>query len=189
MSGGGPGAGPTGGDQPDLAAERDRPGDPDWRIRSAGPPDAVQGYTDKVSVLPGEEFGLYVSTTAPGFRVAAYRVGWYGGAQARLVWRSGWVAGRRQRPPRLLPGTRSVRADSAYYTVPSGAGVFSSGTMRWVEALMAGTRDDGRDHGMDGRTRAFVTRTTENLLRAFAVGPAAKIRPVPRDNVASVYGT
>ncbi|MEX2968680.1 N,N-dimethylformamidase beta subunit family domain-containing protein [Streptomyces sp. C184] len=483
-SGGDPGAGPTGGDQPDLAAERERPGDPDWRIRSAGPPDAVQGYTDKVSVLPGEEFGLYVSTTAPGFRVAAYRVGWYRGAQARLVWRSERVAGRRQRAPRLLPGTRSVRADwqrslrvrtdgwppgayllrldaehghqryvplivrsaqaagrtvlmhavttwqaynawggyslyrgadgaygtrslevsfdrpydtngagkflvyeralvvlaerlglplayttgvdvhrspsalrgataalspghdeywtpqqrqhvtrardagtnlaflganacfrrvrlepapsgalrtvvcyktsyrddphfasphralpthdfrqppaadpestltgvfyegyptdapyvvhsadhwlfagtgvrrgeafdhlvgveydrvtpqaptparleilahsplicngrrshadSAYYTVPSGAGVFSSGTMRWVEALMAGTHEDGRDHGMDGRTRAFVTRTTENLLRAFAEAPAAKIRPAPRNNVPSVYGT
>ncbi|MER0482804.1 N,N-dimethylformamidase beta subunit family domain-containing protein [Streptomyces sp. Edi2] len=496
-SGGGPGAGPTGGDQPDLAAERDRPGHPDWRIRSAGPPDAVQGYTDKVSVLPGEEFGLYVSTTAPGFRVAAYRVGWYRGAQARRVWHSDRVAGRRQRHPRLLPGTRSVRADwertlrvrtdgwppgayllrldaehghqryvpmvvrsarttgrtvlmhavatwqaynawggyslyrgadggygtrslavsfdrpydtngagkflvyeralvvlaerlglplayttgvdvhhdpsalrgataalslghdeywtpqqrehvtrardagtnlaflganacfrrvrlepgpgpgpgqgqgsgsgasgalrtvvcyktayrddphfagphrappthdfrqppaadpesaltgvfyegyptdapyvvhnadhwlfagtgakrgdafdhlvgveydrvtpqaptpeqleivahsplvcngrrshadSAYYTVPSGAGVFSSGTMRWVEALMAGTHDDGRDHGMDDRTRAFVTRTTENLLRAFAVAPAAKIRPAPRNNVAAVYG-
>ncbi|MEU6329350.1 N,N-dimethylformamidase beta subunit family domain-containing protein [Streptomyces sp. NPDC047049] len=505
-SGGGPGAGPTGGDDPDLAAERERPGHPDWRIRSTGPPDAVQGYTDKVSVLPGEEFGLYVSTTAPGFRVAAYRVGWYRGAQARRVWRSDRVAGRRQRHPRLLPGTRGVRADwerslrvrtdgwppgayllrldaehghqryvpmivrsarttgrtvlmhavatwqaynawggyslyrgadggyasrslavsfdrpydsngagkflvyeralvvlaerlglplayttgvdvhrdpsalrgataalslghdeywtpqqrehvtrardagtnlaflganacfrrvrlepgrglepepepepepgsepgqgadssgalrtvvcyktsyrddprfagphralpthdfrqppaadpesaltgvfyegyptdapyvvhhadhwlfagtgakrgdafdhlvgveydrvtpqaptperleilahsplvcngrsshadSAYYTVPSGAGVFSSGTMRWVEALMAGTHDDGRDHGMDDRTRAFVTRTTENLLRAFAVAPAAKIRPAPRNNVASAYGT
>ncbi|MDT0455468.1 hypothetical protein RM550_06910 [Streptomyces sp. DSM 41527] len=492
-SGGGPGAGPTAGDEPDLAAERDRPGHPDWRIRSAGPPDAVQGYTDKVSVLPGEEFGLYVSTTAPGFRVAAYRVGWYRGAQARRVWRSDRVAGRRQRHPGLLPGTRSVRADwerslrvrtagwppgayllrldaehghqryvpmvvrsaratgrtvlmhavatwqaynawggyslyrgpdggyasrslavsfdrpydsngagkflvyeralvvlaerlglplayttgvdvhrdpsalrgatavlslghdeywtpqqrehvtrardagtnlaflganacfrrvrlepgqgpgpgqradssgalrtvvcyktsyrndprfagphralpthdfrqppaadpesaltgvfyegyptdapyvvhnadhwlfagtgakrgdafdhlvgveydrvtpqaptperleilahsplvcngrsshadSAYYTVPSGAGVFSSGTMRWVEALMAGTHDAGRDHGMDDRTRAFVTRTTENLLRAFAVAPAAKIRPAPRNNVAAVYG-
>ncbi|MFI1155363.1 hypothetical protein [Streptomyces sioyaensis] len=54
---------------------------------------------------------------------------------------------------------------------------------------MAGTRDDGRDHGMDGRTRAFVTRTTENLLRAFAEAPAAKIRPAPRNNVAGVYGT
>lgn len=482
-SGKSPGSGATGGDPPDPATERDRPGDPDWRIRSTGPPDAVQGYTDKASVLPGEEFGLYVSTTAPGFRVSAYRVGWYRGAQARLVWHSDRVAGQRQRPPRLLPETRSVRADwqrtlgvrtdgwppgayllrldaehghqryvplivrsahtagrtvlmhavttwqaynawggyslyrgadgayatrslavsfdrpydtngagkflvyeralvvlaerlgiplayttgvdvhlapsllrgattalslghdeywtpqqrehvtrardagtnlaflganacfrrvrlepgpsgalrtvvcyktdyrddpqfaghhappthdfrqppaadpestltgvfyegyptdapyvvhsadhwlfagtgakrgeafnhlvgveydrvtpeaptparleilahsplvckgrsshadSAYYTVESGAGVFSSGTMRWVEALMAGTHDNGRNHGMDTRTGAFVTRTTENLLRAFAVGRAAKTQPAPRNNVASVYGT
>ncbi|WP_405687917.1 hypothetical protein OG204_32690 [Streptomyces sp. NBC_01387] len=464
-------------------AERARPGSPDWRIRSLGPPEAVQGYTDKVSVLPGEEFGLHVSTTAPGFRVSAYRVGWYGGAQARLVWRSDRVAGAHQRQPRTISSTRSVRADwertvgvhtegwpagayllrldaenghqryvplivrsasaagttllmhapatwqayntwggyslyqgengaytsrslavgfdrpydangaekfmvyeraavvlaerlgiplayttgldvhlapsvlqgattavslghdeywtpeqrrhvtrardtgtnlvflgantcfrrirlehgpsgtdrtvvcyktayqddphfadhhglpthdfrqppaadpestltgvfyegfptdapyvvhsadhwlfegtgvkrgdsfkhlvgveydrvtpgaptpapleilahsplvcngrsshsdSAYYTVPSGAGVFASGTMRWVEGLMAGTRDGGRDHGMDARTRAFVTRTTENLLRAFATGPAAKARPAPKDNVRSVYAS
>ncbi|REK89441.1 hypothetical protein DY245_15790 [Streptomyces inhibens] len=89
----------------------------------------------------------------------------------------------------LVCNGRSSHADSAYYTVPSGAGVFSSGTMRWVEALMAGTRENGRNHRMDGRTGAFVTRTTENLLRAFAVGPAAKTRPAPRNNVASVYGT
>ncbi|MFE3829929.1 N,N-dimethylformamidase beta subunit family domain-containing protein [Streptomyces sp. NPDC059092] len=465
-----------------AAEERRRPGSPDWRIRSVGPPDAIEGYADKVSVLPGEAFGLHVSTTAPGFRVSAYRVGWYGGAEARLVWRSGRVAGRRQHPPRLESGTRTVQADwertavvrtdgwpegayllrldaesghqryvpvivrsasasgatllmhavatwqaynrwggyslyegkdgtygnrslavsfdrpydkngaekflvyeraavvlaerlriplayttgvdihlapsvlrdattavalghdeywtpeqrryvtrardagtnlaflganscfrrvrleptgpgavrtvvcyktdyrhdpyladhpsmptddfrsppaaqpesamtgvlyegyptdapylvhgadhwifagtgvrkgdsfdhlvgteydrvmpgaptprpieivahsplvckgrssysdSAYYTVPSGAGVFASGTMRWVEALMAGTRENGRDHGMDARTGAFVTRTTENVLRAFAAGPATKSTPTAHDNVRSVYG-
>ncbi|WP_329065369.1 N,N-dimethylformamidase beta subunit family domain-containing protein [Streptomyces sp. NBC_01429] len=463
------------------AEERARPGSPDWRIRSKGPPDAVLGYTDRVSVLPGEEFGLYVSTTAPGFRVSAYRVGWYGGAQARLVWRSGRIRGRAQRGPSLERATRTVRAgwrrtmavdtdgwpegayllrldaenghqryvplivrsasgagrtvlthapatwqaynlwggrslyegrggayatrslavgfdrpydkngaekflvyeraavvladrlgiplayttgidvhrgpevlrgaaaavslghdeywtpeqrrhfteardagtnlaflgantcfrrvrleggdgpvrtvvcyktdyaldpylaghsstattdfrqppaadpessltgvlyegfpvdapyvvhrpdhwvfagagarrgasfahlvgveydrvtpdaptpspleivahsplvcagrrshaDSAYYTTPGGAGVFSCGTMRWVEALMAGTRDNGRNHGLDTRTGAFVTRTTENVLRAFAQGPAARHRPAPRDNVREVYG-
>lgn len=61
--------------------------------------------------------------------------------------------------------------------------------MRWVEGLTAGTPDGGRDHGMDTRTRAFVTRTTENLLRAFATGPAGKDRPVPKANVRSVYAT
>lgn len=70
----------------------------------------------------------------------------------------------------------------------SGAGVFASGTMRWVEALMAGTRENGRNHGMDARTRVFVTRTTENLLRAFTAGPCGKTRPRPKDNVRSVYG-
>jgi hypothetical protein len=46
----------------------------------------------------------------------------------------------------------------------------------------------GRDHGMDARTRAFVTRTTENLLRTFARGPAARHAPPPRANVREVYG-
>lgn len=90
--------------------------------------------------------------------------------------------------PLVCNGRRS-HSDSAYYTVPSGAGVFASGTMRWVEGLMAGTGENGRNHGMDARTGAFVTRTTENLLRAFAEGPAAKTRPAPRDNVREVYGS
>jgi hypothetical protein len=482
----GPGDGPhPGGDRsPNARAtvtETVRQGTDDWRITSQGPPDAVEGYADRISVLPGEEFGLHVSTTAPGFRVSAFRVGWYGGAQARLVWESGRVPGRKQRRPHLAVPTRTItadwepslriraegwpegayllrldaenghqryvplivrsvsavgrtllmhapatwqaynqwggyslyagrdgtyahrslavsfdrpydssgaekflvyeralvvlaeqlgiplayttgvdvhlahsvlrgataavalghdeywtpeqrryvteardagtnlaffgantcfrrvrlelaatgairtvvcyktdypvdpyladhptmattdfrhrpgadpessltgviyegfptdapyvvenpghwvfqgtgvrrgdsfdhlvgveydrvtpesptpspieivahsplvcngrhsHADSAYYTVPGGAGVFASGTMRWVEGLMAGTGDDGRDHGMDARTRAFVTRTTENVLRAFAEGPAAKTRPAPQDNVHAVY--
>ncbi|MEW2297623.1 N,N-dimethylformamidase beta subunit family domain-containing protein [Streptomyces sp. NPDC006743] len=91
-------------------AERDRPGSGDWRITSAGPPDAVAGYTDRVSVLPGEECGLHVSTTAASFRVSAFRVGWYGGTYARLVWRSAPVRGRARPPGRLLDATRTVRA-------------------------------------------------------------------------------
>jgi hypothetical protein len=83
---------------------------------------------------------------------------------------------------------RPSHSDSAYYTVPSGAGVFASGTMRWVEGLMAGTHDDGGDHLMNARTGAFVTRATENLLTAFAKGPAARHLPPPRDNVTQVYG-
>ncbi|MGX1548265.1 N,N-dimethylformamidase beta subunit family domain-containing protein [Streptomyces adustus] len=462
-------------------AERNRPGTPDWRIRSRGPDTAVMGYADRVSVTPGEEIGLHVSTTAPSFRVSAFRVGWYGGAEARLVWSSERIPGRVQPEPRFLPDTRTVRAqwprttalgttgwpegayllrldtqdghqryiplivrstqgtgrtvlmhapatwqaynrwggsslyegpsgayddrslavsfdrpydedgaekfmvyeraavvraerlglplayttgmdvhrdpkvlhgasaviclghdeywtpeqrqhvteardagtnvaflgantcfrrirleqegtgsdrtvvcykssfrsdpfrttdpalvttdfrqspaadpessltgvlyegyptdapyvvhaadhwlyegtgvrpgegfdhlvgveydrvtpgapvpapleitahsplvcngrrshaDSAYYTLRGGAGVFATGTMRWVEGLMAGTPDGGRDHGMDARTRAFVTRTTDNLLRAFAEGPAARHRPAPRPNAPEVY--
>lgn len=88
--------------------------------------------------------------------------------------------------PLVCNGTAS-HSDSAYYTVPSGAGVFASGTMRWVEALMAGTAEDGSDHGMDASTGAFVNRATENLMRAFAAGPAGRSRPAPWDNVDEVY--
>ncbi|MFJ9818686.1 N,N-dimethylformamidase beta subunit family domain-containing protein [Streptomyces sp. NPDC101151] len=92
-------------------AEQHAPGTADWRIRSTGPPDAVAGYTDQVSIVPGQECGLYVSTTAASFRVSAFRVGWYGGKRARLIWTSPLVPGRAQPPPLLLPATRTVRAD------------------------------------------------------------------------------
>ncbi|MGA5703862.1 N,N-dimethylformamidase beta subunit family domain-containing protein [Peterkaempfera bronchialis] len=94
-----------------VRGENDRPGDSGWRLSRRGAPSAIEGYTDRVSVLPGEEFGLHVSTTAPGFTVRAYRMGWYGGARARLVWQSERVQGRRQRAPRFEQRTRTVHAD------------------------------------------------------------------------------
>jgi hypothetical protein len=91
-----------------AAAERSRPGDPDFWVRSAGPADAIEGYADQVSVRPGQPFTLHVSTTGSSFRVSAYRVGWYRGAQARLVWRSGEIRGRRQPGASFASATRTV---------------------------------------------------------------------------------
>jgi hypothetical protein len=94
--------------RPAAMPERDLPGDPDFWIRSAGPADAIEGYADQVSIRSGQEFTLHVSTTASSFRVAAYRVGWYRGAQARLVWRSGEIRGHRQREVSFASATRAV---------------------------------------------------------------------------------
>ena len=65
---------------------------------------------------------------------------------------------------------RPSYADTSYYTVPSGAGVFDAGTMRWVCALGGGCRN----HGVDAAATRFVQDVTKALLRAFATGPAAK---------------
>ncbi|KNB54275.1 hypothetical protein AC230_05350 [Streptomyces caatingaensis] len=68
-------------------------------------------------------------------------------------------------------GVRSY-ADSAYYTTPGGAGVFNTGTMRWVESL---TGDGG--HGIPPDTARFTGRVTASLFRVFAAGPAGRSRP------------
>lgn len=93
----------------DVKAENARPGNADWTVTKPGPARAVEGFADKVSVLPGESFGLHVSTTAPRFTVSAYRMGWYAGARARLVWRSEALPGARQPEHTVDPGTRMVR--------------------------------------------------------------------------------
>ncbi|WP_371675236.1 N,N-dimethylformamidase beta subunit family domain-containing protein [Streptomyces sp. NBC_01276] len=93
----------------DVHAENARPGNADWHVTKAGPARAIEGFADRVSVLPGESFGLHVSTTAPRFTVSAYRMGWYGGARARLVWRSEALPGVRQPEHTVEPGTRMVR--------------------------------------------------------------------------------
>ncbi|NUR90300.1 MAG: hypothetical protein HOY71_40005 [Nonomuraea sp.] len=66
---------------------------------------------------------------------------------------------------------RSTESDTTYYTAPSGAGVFASGTMRWVCA-MRGTRCG---HGVTGAAAAFTRRATTNLLTRFARGPAGSL--------------
>lgn len=81
---------------------------------------------------------------------------------------------------------RRAHANSAYLTLPGGAGVFATGTMRWVEALDAGGPGGTTHHGLDARAGAFTRVVTENVLRAFAQGPAGTCRPAA-DNVASHY--
>lgn len=89
-------------------SERSLPGNPDWEITDPGPDGAIEGFADRVSVLPGESFGLHVSTSAAAFTVSAYRMGWYDGARARLVWRREHVPGGKQAAPHVDPATRTV---------------------------------------------------------------------------------
>jgi N,N-dimethylformamidase beta subunit-like protein len=92
------------------AAENLRRGTRDWRITNLGRPHAIEGFASRVSVLPGQSFRLYVSTTAAAFGVKAYRMGWYRGDRARLVWASGAIRGRRQARRRVRRATRMVTA-------------------------------------------------------------------------------
>ncbi len=91
-----------------VARENQRPGTSGWLITRAGATDAIEGWADHVSAASGDPVRLFVSTTAPRFRVEAYRMGWYGGLGARLVWRSAQLPGRQQPPPTRTPGTNML---------------------------------------------------------------------------------
>jgi hypothetical protein len=91
--------------------ERDLPGDRHFWVSSIGPANAVEGFTDQVSVLPGESFNLHVSTTGRSYQVQAFRVGWYRGDQARLVWQSGELRGHQQHAASFASATRTVLTD------------------------------------------------------------------------------
>ncbi|MGZ4617933.1 MAG: N,N-dimethylformamidase beta subunit family domain-containing protein [Frankiaceae bacterium] len=68
-------------------------------------------------------------------------------------------------------------SDAAYYTVASGAGVFATGTIAWINSLA----------GVSGPAAAgFATAVTTNVLLAFAAGPAGRTHPA-HDNTAVVY--
>ena len=66
-------------------------------------------------------------------------------------------------------------ADSTWYTVPSGAGVFSAGTFGWSPLL-----DDvscGVAITKSSTMRCRILRVTENILRAIGSGPAGRAHP------------
>ena len=78
-----------------LAAENALPGTTAWKIDRKVPGSkpvsvegSIEGYADTTSAQPGDVVTLYVATSAPTWHVEAYRMGWYGGTQGRLVWTS-----------------------------------------------------------------------------------------------------
>ena len=82
-----------------LAAENALPGTDAWRITKDVPgakpvtaEGAIEGYADTTSAQPGDVVTLFVATSAPTWHVEAYRMGWYGGMQGRLIWTSGETA-------------------------------------------------------------------------------------------------
>jgi len=96
------------------------PGDPGWRITRPAHLYQLEGYPDPADVPPGTPFRLYVSTTARSFRVLAFRMGWYGGDLARLIWASAPVPGRRQAAARIVqPGSMAVAPWQPSLAVPT----------------------------------------------------------------------
>jgi len=81
----------------DTGAENSRPGVRAWQIPQREATDAISGYADRISVLPGQPVRLFVSSRAATYTVTALRMGWYGGAEARAVWRSRPQRGEQQR--------------------------------------------------------------------------------------------
>jgi hypothetical protein len=75
-------------------------------------------------------------------------------------------------------GGVGTSSQSIYYTSRSGAGVFTAGTLNWMCALLPKCSPGFPSH----RTKQFVHRTTVNILKAFAKGPAGRRHPA-HDNV------
>jgi hypothetical protein len=68
---------------------------------------------------------------------------------------------------------RASFADVTYYTAPSGAGVFATGTLWWERQLGPLCRDDAASH----TDQCHIRRVTANVLEAFVAGPAGLVHP------------
>ncbi|MGH3844836.1 MAG: N,N-dimethylformamidase beta subunit family domain-containing protein [Pseudonocardiaceae bacterium] len=91
--------------------ENQRPGTTAWQIHGRTP-DIIAGYADRTYAADGDTTTLYASTTAPYWHVEAYRIGYYHGTGARLVWRSPELTGKQQPPCPVEPGTNMASCDN-----------------------------------------------------------------------------
>lgn len=69
-----------------IVQENAQPGQSaaEWDVKGAGDP-SLQGFSTEISVNRGETVHFKVRTDAPAYRIRLYRIGYYGGAGARLV--------------------------------------------------------------------------------------------------------
>ena len=91
-----------------VRAENLRPGTTSWRISGPQIRNSISGYASTVSIFAGGSFKIYVSTIEPNFNVTAYRMGWYGGDLARMVWQSPTIKGLRQPSCPVTPANNTV---------------------------------------------------------------------------------
>lgn len=104
--------GPDGQEASWVIAENRKPGTTAWKIAGEPATGTIEGFADQNYVRAGQSFGLYVSTTAPSFRVVAYRMGYYQGKGGRQVWASAPIAGHQQPPCPLDTATNMVSCDN-----------------------------------------------------------------------------
>lgn len=130
-----------------VSEENSRPGSPSWAISGYAIPGALDAYSDSVSAQVGDVVRLFVSCTAPSFHVEAYRMGYYGGVGARMLWRSATLPATPQPPSTFTPGTNMVECNwqpSLALTVgrdwPEGAYLLkitdSAGQQRYVPLVV-----------------------------------------------------
>jgi len=161
-----------------------RPAEATSQFRDVPAPNPEQGLTGMMyECYPVDAAFVVEAPSWWGFRGTGARAGdrFAGlvGPEADRV----YLNSRTPRPMQVLSHSPyscrgvTTSAQSVYYTTESGAGVFNAGTLRWGCALV-----DRCEHPLGARTRDFVRRVTDNLLREFAEGPVGRRHPA-RDTV------
>ncbi|MDQ4147941.1 MAG: hypothetical protein M3120_09740 [Pseudomonadota bacterium] len=82
----------------------------------------IRGYAGQASINRGEALALHVSTSRPSYTLEIYRMGWYGGAGARLLQTVGPLPGQNHPVPPPQPDTGLIAcAWPVSYTLQTGA--------------------------------------------------------------------
>jgi hypothetical protein len=118
--------GPNGREARWVINENKKPGTTSWEITVPQSTTGIMGYANMVQAEVGNHITLYVSTQAPKFDVQAFRMGYYQGKGARLIWHSHTLAGSEQPACPVTPGINMVQCSWS-------ASLSFSITTEWVQ--------------------------------------------------------
>jgi hypothetical protein len=104
-------AGPYGVESSWVVAENKLPGTTAWKI-PPGTSTKIAGFASTTYIAQGSKVKLYVSTPAARFHIEAYRMGYYQGQGARLVWQSREISSHVQPTCPLTPTINMVACDN-----------------------------------------------------------------------------
>ena len=68
-----------------IQRENEKQGTTTWQRRDPASNREIEGYASATSINRGESIQFFVSTTDPSYSMEVFRMGWYGGAGARLM--------------------------------------------------------------------------------------------------------
>ena len=95
-----------------VIAENNLAGTTSWQITRAPKDNAIDGFANLTYAAKGQTVTLYVSTAAARFHVDAYRMGYYHGSGARLIWASHELPGKEQPTCPVTVGINMVACDN-----------------------------------------------------------------------------
>ena len=95
---------------PAIVAENAKTGHA-WWVNTPQQAGDIEGYANVSSAQVGDTVTLFVSTKAAHFHVEAYRMGYYQGIGARLVYQSDEVPGTRQAEPVVVAPTNTIECN------------------------------------------------------------------------------
>ncbi len=95
-----------------IVAENKLPGTSAWKLTNVPTSGYVQGFANKTYAKVGESVTMYISSTVPTYRIYAYRMGYYQGKGAHLVWMSPVESGGVQPTCPVTPGINMVACDN-----------------------------------------------------------------------------
>src|SRR5512138_1950147 len=92
-----------------ISAENALPGDSGWQLTRAAPPGVLEAYAGATSIQRGQVIDIHARADGPhSVSWKLYRMGWYGGAEGRLMATGGSVPVGPQPTPAPDPSTGRI---------------------------------------------------------------------------------